>query len=700
MQYPLMNASRSYRVSVPELKGGINQYDSPAYIDDNQVTMCRNLWWINGALRTRPGLVMKSLDTQLKYDKHDFSETDVLRSGFNINTPYYGQYDMRVYDYNLDPIAYINFIRYDGTMEISENGTYLNSGRYGTANLIYTNGSININGKRSEMLVFTSLGRIFSSYRNGEETLLEEITGKAYAPLVMVNGEPVDNQSSPVGTLFEGYNMLTGAFRCWFTSIGQRVTYKLPTDKLTDNSGEDILIEYLDNGGLTHTWTIPYDSSKSSSYQQIGQEQLYAHVNRENGTIYFMGGTNILPLPESETRNNVKITAWKTDSDKNELICDMTISTWFGGDRSSTNGGTRLFLSGNRFHPGLVHWSDINNPLYFPENNYAYIGDKSSQVTAFGKQQNVLVIFKEHEMFYAEYVAGTPYTAEDVIEGRVVDVTSYAATFPITPINGYIGCDCPKTVRLCNNHLVWATSDGHVYTLASPNQYNQRNVQAVSQMIEPLLKDISFDEWEAAHAVDYRGHYLLQVAGKAFLFNYGDSGFLYSNSYYKQETAQRNIAWYMWDIAVEGVKWIYAMAREDQIVFLGYAGDNFVSYILDDKADFDEMNPQVDGSEILTDKQKIPYLFQTKQFDFGAMERRKTIGSVYIRSGESTESQVTYILEKGEITDVRSLVPVMGVSRKTPNISRERTFGMRLEGTGHAEFAGITIQYKLIGGVR
>ena len=90
------------------------------------------------------------------------------------------------------------------------------------------------------------------------------------------------------------------------------------------------------------------------------------------------------------------------------------------------------------------------------------------------------------------------------------------------------------------------------------------------------------------------------------MFNYGDSGFLYSNSYYKQETAQRNIAWYMWDIAVEGVKWIYAMAREDQIVFLGYAGDNFVSYILDDKADFDEMNPQVDGSEILTDKQKNP----------------------------------------------------------------------------------------------
>ena len=94
----------------------------------------------------------------------------------------------------------------------------------------------------------------------------------------MVNGEPVDNQSSPVGTLFEGYNMLTGAFRCWFTSIGQRVTYKLPTDKLTDNSGEDILIEYLDNGGLTHTWTIPYDSSKSLLPTNRSGRNNYMHM--------------------------------------------------------------------------------------------------------------------------------------------------------------------------------------------------------------------------------------------------------------------------------------------------------------------------------------------------------------------------------------------------------------------------------------
>ena len=93
-------------------------------------------------------------------------------------------------------------------------------------------------------------------------------------------------------------------------------------------------------------------------------------------------------------------------------------------------------------------------------------------------------------------------------------------------------------------------------------------------------------------------------------------------------------------------------------------------------------------------------MLQTKQFDFNAMERLKTINSVYIWSGESTEAVITYILERGEMQDVNAFLPVSGVSRKTPSISRERTFGMRIEGEGNAEFSGIVINYKLMGGVR
>ena len=31
--------------------------------------------------------------------------------------------------------------------------------------------------------------------------------------------------------------------------------------------------------------------------------------------------------------------------------------------------GTRLFVTGNKDKPHLVHWSEVNNPLYFTKDN-------------------------------------------------------------------------------------------------------------------------------------------------------------------------------------------------------------------------------------------------------------------------------------------------------------------------------------------
>lgn len=699
MQYPLMNASRSYRVSIPELKGGMNLYDSPEYIEDNQIAGGKNLWWMNGALRTRPGMSLQTINKHI-YGDYAFFDIDIEKRDTSESPPYYGQYALLQTVSGSSLLVRMDFVRYDGSAAFDFSGNW-EIGQAGTkTNLIYTNGTAEIEDYRPEFLLFTSEGKIFMHYETKDENSMKDVTDSAYVPIVMVNGEPQAAYGKPVGTLFEGYNMLTEAFRAWFSSDGEGIYYNLPTSQLDEN--KPIEITYTHTNGVTYNWYCTYFLGGSELPQTIDGKDVFVRCSWSGG-FHFETSDGLKAMP-TVLRNNITVKAWrKTDGiSQSTVIGGMTVSTWFGGDRSSTNGGTRLFLSGNPSNPGLVHWSDINNPLYFPENNYAYIGDKSSQVTAFGKQQNILVIFKEHEMFYAEYVAGTPYTAEDVIEGRVVDVTAYAATFPITPINGYIGCDCPGTIRLCNNHLVWAASDGHVYTLASPNQYNQRNVQAISQMVESLLKTVSYEEWENARAVDYRGHYLLLTGSRIFLFNYGDSGFLYINSYYKQETAQRNIAWYVWDMTVPDIEWIYMMARVDSLLLHGVYQGIHVYYVLDTSKDTDD-HPWIDfehNENIVWDLVGIPYMLQTKQFDFNAMERLKTINSVYIWSGESTEAVITYILERGEMQDVNAFLPVSGVSRKTPSISRERTFGMRIEGEGNAEFSGIVINYKMMGGVR
>lgn len=709
MRFPKLREGSQYRVTIPALCGGVNLNDAPNLVEDDQLTDVKNMWWKDQALRTRPGLAMKSISKMPDGEQHDVFDLDVARRENSILPPTYGRIDLVGLKAGNEYVAHTDFIAYDGSVVYGdEYNTIIGTGQL-TCNLIYTNGSVYIEkyAYYPQFILFTSNGKIFMDYQAKDESGLKDITEEAYAPLVMVNGVPSPGTTyTASGTAFEGYNMLTGAFRMNFTSNGEGKIYHLPQKNLTKNAGETMVVEYTHTDGKTYTWTIPYNAADSGT-NAIDSKNIYVHVDRALGYFYFAYDMNtIYAMPESAVRNNVCVKAWKTDFEKPRRILGMTLSTWFGGDRSGTNGGTRLFLSGNSSDPGLVHWSDINNPLYFPENNYAYIGDKSSQVTAFGKQQNILVIFKENEMFYAEYVAGTPYTAEDVIDGRVVDVTAYAATFPITPINSHVGCGCPGTVQLCNNHLVWAAGDGHIYTLASPNSYNQRNVQAISQMVEPLFTAFSYDDWKKARAVNYRGHYLLQVADKAFLFNYGDSGFVNSSSYYKSDAAQRNIAWYVWDITVNGVEWLYIMARENQMVLLGHAGGYLVYYTLDDSRDFDEVNPRVEGYEILADQVKIPCVFQTKVFDFGSPDRNKFIRRLHLGAADTADGfmSLAYITEDGVQEDICRIGAYgdgkMREWAMTPGVNRVRQFGIRAESDGNMAVDNMVLKYEVNGEVR
>ena len=55
MRYGEMNGTAVKRLTVPRLDGGLNQSSAASRIADNQLADCVNLWWQEGALRTRPG---------------------------------------------------------------------------------------------------------------------------------------------------------------------------------------------------------------------------------------------------------------------------------------------------------------------------------------------------------------------------------------------------------------------------------------------------------------------------------------------------------------------------------------------------------------------------------------------------------------------------------------------------------------------
>ena len=55
MRYGQMSAAAVKRLTVPRLDGGLNQSGAAHRIADNQLADGVNLWWQEGALRTRPG---------------------------------------------------------------------------------------------------------------------------------------------------------------------------------------------------------------------------------------------------------------------------------------------------------------------------------------------------------------------------------------------------------------------------------------------------------------------------------------------------------------------------------------------------------------------------------------------------------------------------------------------------------------------
>lgn len=384
---------------------------------------------------------------------------------------------------------------------------------------------------------------------------------------------------------------------------------------------------------------------------------------------------------------------------------------------SGINGGTRLFVAGNQSKPNLVYWSDANNPLYFSENNYAYIGDSGQAVTAFGKQGDMLVIFKERELYYATYVAGDSFTAQDVIDGKILDVSAHLAKFPITQINAGIGCDCPNTVQLCNNRLIWTASDGKVYGLMAASQTSERNVRELSALVDKRLSAYSAGELRNAVSGDFNSHYLLAVGREVYLLDYMDSGFQYYASYYDDRKAQRNMPWTIWRLPEE-LEWSAMTARGARIWMMGLRKRTWPNSLGFDNAFLSGVSYTFDGSvdcHLSWDDSSLSYLvsqtpilsrFQTKVFDFGQPERRKKIRRLHIGATDPAGDAISlsYVTEQEVREDALRLGAYgTGEMREwcvTPGVNRVRQFGIRAESKGAMAVDNMTLKYEVNGEVR
>ena len=706
-----MPASGLATVTIPQLNGGVNVYDVPNRVGDNQLTECDNLWWHGGALRTRPGLAVdgewKSVDAYTIRQR--VGERDLLLARYGEDagaTCFYASH--------LSLTKGISRLREQGyalqTEGIPASALGIRAGKNDDANWYF----------------LLANGEIIQDAGDGWTA------SKPYIPTVLINGVGEECEAEAEPSVYEDYNMLTRAFQCHYTTDGVSSTWKLPMGNLaTDLPGADVadetggllaVVEIDLPSGATKTAEIKRASGMSTTIGIIktdceemgfptvgGNDPVEIHVslNPKTGMLqtkaYYVltidGDTKRTPVEGGipfVVSNNLRVTVWRSrEHEKDRLtICKMTRGEWFGGDVSGISGGTRFFVCGNPDEPDLLCWSGIEHPLYFPEHNRVRVGDDHQAITAMGKQGSLLVLYKEREMYGLQYSAGTESDYAFAESGGVA-VTSYMAKFLLMPINAGVGCDCPDTVRLVNNRLVWANSDGSVYMLTATNPYSERNVRMISRNVRRLLTECGKEALQNAQAGEYEGYYLLLVGNRVFLMNTQTSAFA-SFSYYDDENnAAKAIPWFVWTLPGH-LTYTGMVSGENTVMLSVTDSERGVGTVAILEGDTDDGEP-------------IPCRLTTKLWDFGRPDRKKSVEHLYmgLGCGDLSRLQVTYVTERGRFHDpYRMKNSFMGQEgyllrrHLTPNVRMVQAFGLCLDSPTGLELDEIQMKIRQQGVVR
>lgn len=809
-----------YRAPIPALIGGINTAASSDIVGDNQLSNSLNMMAMDGILRTRPGFKINTLgfhDLQWfaknikKYDiTVELNEKygkliSVWLSGGTIKfyhccsdgtIHFAGEIVPDTYEYNGEKKPLWEEIKNELTVASAD-------GLYSFLTVNYEAGVGN-----DTYLIYKS--SVTKDENDVEFLKWEEVTN-TFVPTVMTNCRSDGIESSGIlsGSFIQGYNLINNKYSIEITAYNDMRTepyhkaiYKLPFQAFINTN---VYIEYINKSGtkikksieVNNTWCYAKDVGDTTSegegfnfallddhqtlviYKTVegtvetntseGTGPVVADVTNETDWVYKEieeegQGAVLAKLVVLPGLNNITVTAeYEPDLESKKRVFSATCAAWYGGNRGLAS-GTRLFIGGMEgVYKNVLQWSDISNPLYFPENCNSEVGDPSSAITGFGKQADSLYIFKPNEIHAANYVFNELDTDDSSLD-LITDLTVTTAVFPLTQISSEIGCDCPGTIQLCRNRLCWAHSNGKVYTLVSSSQYNEKNIYELTDPIRQALPNVAPSLLKGATSTDWEGYYVLSVDEHIFLMQYESYGYSRIYSYTSEEAASHKLPWFYlklpyaprWVMNVENrlltvTSIVHDNTEEapNRVIVLHYADrDSVTDDILSSKY---YIEPDEQRHLEITAKE-IPSMVQSKIFDFSRPEIKKIICHILAEIGGTSgnsiklsavtdrsryedtvegdgnspinlddeftregSSIITPLPETIERTVMRISanalvsVPVRRINALAPNFFRMirvnpgifgvRKFAVRLESEGAFSLGQVCIEYKMLGSV-
>ena len=443
----------------------------------------------------------------------------------------------------------------------------------------------------------------------------EDASTKVYVPTIQLNTDP----ETGAGERYQAENRFGAGRKVCFNARAGVTDYQLPEREI------DRVVMVKIDGTLTADYT----------------------VDEASGVVSFFTAP---PVSDPPVNNTVEIWYRKANPDAYQSILDCTAAAVFGGAQ-----GLCVVLGGCEAQPNAYFWSGNNglvmDPTYFPMEQYNLAGDADAPITAFGRQQNMLVIFQESAMGRASF-------------GMTEVGGLRKITMDYTRISAAVGCDLPGSVQLVGNNLVWASRRHGVCRLRDTSAASENNVQILSRKIHGeagrpgLLRALYEAEKQHVRSVNTGRRYLLVLGDYAYEWNH-------------ERSAPEDPAWFYHT----GLRCVGLVPEAGERLF-SVSVDGRVSEFVNSYADFDEA---------------IEKICELPPRTLGSYHRFKAIcGVLFTTCGDAEmNTQVTWscdFAERGDATNLTVTIPAgqepnrsfAAVFRRNPGFHSLRHLSARL----------------------
>ncbi len=213
----------------------------------------------------------------------------------------------------------------------------------------------------------------FIAYGNWGEWGIRRVEDFAYIPTTSTN---IDNDlvNDTARASLEQVNLLSKRRHNELVGTNTGASYTVDSGQIDENS--DVAIElYIKTEGdpifKTYTNSGEYKTKLYDGGLEVGS------IDFLNGKIIFSGSTE----PPISGESNITVTFSFTSEGYADRVNQSTIGILFG-----VAGNTdRLFVSGNSNYKNRVFWSEKEDFTYFPDLNYADVGNSTVEIMGFSR---------------------------------------------------------------------------------------------------------------------------------------------------------------------------------------------------------------------------------------------------------------------------------------------------------------------------